>query len=193
MSTGYDHVADGALWRCIAVKETWKQPWPMWGRGVVDLRPLKPMVAGKLLRHAIREVVRVVNMTACEHKIGMCRCPHERFMSYQASDAPWQPWLMCLLGSTSTREGSWLLEASLILAIEVNLLNIANNVNWTTSCDYGGEGPRAREEARAEHFVYLALKPLHVNQDSGCISPSVEPTPLLHHPIGRINPGCISP
>ena len=140
-STGYDHAGDGALWRGVAVSEKWKQPWSMWGRCVVDLRPKKgPMVAGRLLRHAVGEVRRVVNMATCERKIGMCRCPHERFMFYQASDAPWQPWLMCLLGSTRTRQGSWFLEASLILAIETSSLNIVDNINWALSCDYGGRG-----------------------------------------------------
>ena len=52
------------------------------------------------------------------------------------------------------------MEASLILQLADKAVNIENNMNWTTSCDYGGEGPNPREEAHLEHYVYLALKPL---------------------------------
>ena len=118
------------------------------------------MVVGRLLRHAIRETRRIIKMVACEHKIGMCRCPHERFMMYQEDDRPWKPWLMALLACTSTREGAWYLEASLILALEDAAVNMPNNINWVYSCDYGGEGPRPEAEAHVEHYVYVALKPL---------------------------------
>ena len=53
-----------------------------------------------------------------------------------------------------------MMEASLILQPEDKALNIENNMNWTTSCDYGGEGPRREEEAHCAHYVYLAVKPL---------------------------------
>ena len=162
ISKGYDHVGDGQLWRTIAVPQHGRKPWPMWGRGVVDLRPPchSTMVVGRLMRHALRETRRIIKMVACEHKIGMCICPYERFMFYQEPDARWDPWLMCLLGSTNTREGSWFLEASLILQLEINSVNIDNNINWTRSCDYGGEGPTAADNSHVEHFVYLAVKPL---------------------------------
>ena len=45
--------------------------------------------------------------------------------------------------------------------------NIGSNINWTISCDYGGEGPKHDFEAHLEHFVYLALVPL----------------PRLHQPV----------
>ena len=99
-------------------------------------------------------------MAPCEHKIGMCKCPLERYMFYQAGDARWQPVLVCLLGCTSTREGAWFLEASLIMVTERGRINIDNNINWTTSKDYGGEGPVRGDLAHTEHFVYIALKPL---------------------------------
>ena len=60
-----------------------------------------------------------------------------------------------------------MMEASLILQLEQMELNIDNNRNWTTSCDYGGEGPKHDEEQHLEHFVYLALVPL----------------PRLHQPV----------
>ena len=81
-------------------------------------------------------------------------------MFYQAGDARWQPVLVCLLGCTSAREGAWFLEASLIMVTERGRINIDNNINWTTSKDYGGEGPRGADQAHTEHFVYVALKPL---------------------------------
>ena len=59
------------------------------------------------------------------------------------------------------------MEASLILELEKESVNIHNNMNYTTSCDYGGEGPKCEEEAHLEHYVYLALKPL----------------PRLHQPV----------
>ena len=117
------------------------------------------MVAGKLLRHAMDEANRRIRMTACEHKIGMCRCPYDRFMFYQRDASSWQPWVMCLLGSTTTREGSFFLEASLIYDFERSSTNIDNNINWLKSCDYGGEGPRAEDETDEEHVVYLAVRP----------------------------------
>ena len=52
------------------------------------------------------------------------------------------------------------MDAGIILHFETIDLNTQNNYNWTTSCDYGGEGPNPREEAHLEHYVYLALKPL---------------------------------
>ena len=160
ISTGYHHVVDGALWRSVAVKEKARMRWPVWGRGIVDLRPHgpAPMDAGRLLRHAVEEAKRIIKMVACEHKIGMCKCPCERFMFYQSDEAAWQPWLMCLLGSTCTREGSFFLEASLIYEFEKSNRNI--NINLNKSCDYGGEGPRAEEDAQEEHFVYLAVTPI---------------------------------
>ena len=162
ISKGYDHVGDGKLWRNIAVPQHGKNPWPKWGRGVVDLRPVlhSTMVVGRLMRHALRETRRIIKMVACEHKIGMCRCPHERFMMYQEDDRPWLPWLMGLLASTTTREGAWYLEAGLILSLEANSVNMANNINWTRSCDYGGEGPRPEAEAHVQHYVYVAVKPV---------------------------------
>ena len=53
-----------------------------------------------------------------------------------------------------------MMEASLSLHLEDTALNIENNINWTNSMDYGGEGPRPKDEAHLEHFVYLAVKPL---------------------------------
>ena len=50
-----------------------------------------------------------------------------------------------------------MLEASLILHFEHTTVNQAYNYNWTTSCNYGGEG--SRSEAH-EYFIYIALKPL---------------------------------
>ena len=178
ISKGFDHVGDGALWRWVAVHEHGRKTWPLWGRGVVDLRPqtnARSMVAGRLLRHALSKAKRIINMAACEHKIGMCRCPCTRFMCYQESAMRWQPVIMCLLGSTSTREGSWYLEAALILDLETNSVNINHNINWTSSCDYGGEGPKADDESHCEHYVYLAVRPLpirlHQPIDGGGISP----------------------
>ena len=161
ISTGYDHVVDGAAWRCVEIKQKARMLWPSWGCGIVDLRPYSraQMVAGKLLRHAMYEAHRIIRMTACEHKIGMCRCPHARFMFYQSVESSWQPWVMCLLGNTTTREGAFFLEASLIYEIERSSTNIDNNINWLKSCDYGGEGPRAAAEASEEHVVYLAVSP----------------------------------
>ena len=154
-----------------------EQKWPLWGRGVTDLRPWEPrsMVAGRQLRHALAEAMRIIRMTPCEHKIGICRCPYERFHYYQEPDSSWSPWLMALLASTATREAASVMEASLILQLETNGLNIENNRNWTTSCDYGGEGPNRQDEAHLEQYVYLAVKPLPLSaawgNESGCISP----------------------
>ena len=46
------------------------------------------------------------------------------------------------------------------MQLEENHINMENNINWTTSCDDGGEGPRSEDEAYLEHFVYSAVKPL---------------------------------
>ena len=106
------------------------------------------MVTSRLMRHACREARRVILMASCEHKIGMCRCPFERFMFYQDNDA-WKPVLMCLLGSTETREGAWFLEAVLIWAMEKDGFNIENNINLTRSKDYGrGAEGRRRSSCR---------------------------------------------
>ena len=161
ISTGHHHVLDGALWRTVAIKEKPKMPWTCWGRGIVDLRPIgRQMVAGRQLRHAISEAKRIISQAPCQHKVGMCKCPYDRFMLYQSDESSWQPWVMCLLGSTTTREGSFFLEASLIYEFERGSTNIANNTNWLKSCDYGGEGPRAEVDAHEEHFVYLAVRPI---------------------------------
>ena len=53
-----------------------------------------------------------------------------------------------------------MLEASLILQLEEKAVNMQNNINWTVSCDYGGEGGRMHHEAHLKHYVYVALKPL---------------------------------
>ena len=53
-----------------------------------------------------------------------------------------------------------MMEASIILQIENKVANIENNINWTQSTDYGGEGPKNDEEKHFEHWVYLAVKPL---------------------------------
>ena len=52
------------------------------------------------------------------------------------------------------------MEASLILHLEDKAVNIDNSINWTLSCDYGGEGNNNPEEAFREHYVYIAVKPL---------------------------------
>ena len=81
VSSGFDNVGDGAPWRSIAVAQYNKKPWPTWGRGVTDLRhrARSAMVAGRLLRHAVQTAIRMIRDTRCEHKIGMCRCPYDRF------------------------------------------------------------------------------------------------------------------
>ena len=83
ISEGYDNVGDGAPWRSIAVGQYHRMSWPLWGRGVTDLRPKtgSGMVAGRLLRHALEAAIRMIREVPCEQKIGMCRCPHERFSS----------------------------------------------------------------------------------------------------------------
>ena len=151
---------DGALWRKIEVYRYSKKSWREWGSGVVDLRPRKKMLTGRLMREAIREAATMIRNTPCEHKIGMCRCPHERFWCYQEPNQSWKPWLMGLLASADTREGAFTMEASLIFYFEHDGLNIHNNYNWTVSKDYGGEGPKHEDQAHLEHFVYIALKPL---------------------------------
>ena len=83
ISEGFDHVGDGAQWRSIAVHQYHRMCWPLWGRGVTDLRPTTAMVAGRLLRHALGAAMSMIRQVRCEHKIGMCRCPHERFFFYQ--------------------------------------------------------------------------------------------------------------
>ena len=118
------------------------------------------MLIGRLMREAIREAATMIRNTPCEHKIGMCRCPHERFWCYQEPNQSWKPWLMGLLASADTREGAFMMEASLIFYFEHDGLNIHNNYNWTVSKDYGGEGPKHEDQAHLEHFVYIALKPL---------------------------------
>lgn len=160
ISTGFHHVLDAARWRSVAIKEKARLPWPTWVRGVLDLRPHRAMVAGKLLRHAVVEAKRIIRMTACEHKVGMCKCLYDRFMLYQDNESSWQPWVVCLLASTTTREGSFFLEAALIYELERGHTNIAHNNNWVKSCDYGGEVPRAAGEAHEEHVVYMAVKPI---------------------------------
>ena len=117
-------------------------------------------MTGELMRNAIMEAARMIRNTPCQHKIGMCRCPYERFWLYQKPDELWKPWLMGLLASTDTREGANTMEASLIFHIEQDGMNIDNNYNWTVSMDYGGEGPKHEDQAHLEHFVYIALKPL---------------------------------
>ena len=58
------------------------------------------------------------------------------------------------------------MEANLILQLEDKAVNIENNMNWTTSCDYGGEGPPpSADGAHIEHYVYLAIKPLPLKHD----------------------------
>ena len=52
------------------------------------------------------------------------------------------------------------MEASLIFQLEDKSVNIENNMNWTTSCDYGGVGRNHVVEAHLVHYVYLAVKPL---------------------------------
>ena len=94
-------------------------------------------------------------MAACEHKISTCVCPYERWREYR--NQVWQPWLIALIGSTSTQGAADMLEASLILHFEHTTVNQAYNYNWTTSCTYGGEGPRSEAH---EYFIYIALKPL---------------------------------
>ena len=91
------------------------------------------MLIGRLMREAIREAATMIRNTPCEHKIGMCRCPHERFWCYQEPNQSWKPWLMGLLASADTREGAYMMEASLIFYFEQDGLNIHNNDNWTVS------------------------------------------------------------
>ena len=137
----------------------------MWGRGVCDLQPIarSGMVAGRLLRHALHAAIHLIREIPCEHKVGMCRCPYDRFNYYQEDDSRWSPWLLALLASTTTREGAYMMEASLILQLEEKAINIENNRNWTVSMDYGGEGNRKSDDeanANDRFYVYLAVKPL---------------------------------
>ena len=93
ISTGFDYALDGARWRSVAISEKTRLPLPTCGIGVVDLRPHHAMAAGRLFRHAVKEGKRIIRMTACEHKAGMCKCPYDRFMLYQDDESSWQPWV----------------------------------------------------------------------------------------------------
>ena len=52
------------------------------------------------------------------------------------------------------------MEAAFICELERGHTNIAHDINWVKPCDYGGEGPRATDEAHEEHVVYMAVKPI---------------------------------
>ena len=132
------------------------------------------MVAGRLMRQAVTEAQRMIRMVACEHKIGMCRCSHDRFFFYHEDGSRWSLWLLALLASTKTREGANMMESSLILHFETTAINAAYNYNWTTACDYGGEGPTREDEAHLEHFVYLAVKPLPPTAESMAAAASAQ-------------------
>ena len=159
LSSGYDNNGDGAAWRELAVAENAWRPWTEWDRGICDVRPYKPMVVGRLIRHAFERCKKILRSAPCEHKIGMCRCPKTRFMFYQESET-WVPEMMFLIGSTSTREGAFFMEAAMIWKMEDEELNIDHNINYHVSLDKGGEGPRLEAEMHNEHFVYIAVKPL---------------------------------
>ena len=60
--------------------------------------------------------------------------------------------------------------------------NIDNNINWTTSCDYGGEGPTREDEAHLEHFVYLAVKPLPLTAETMAAAASAQFGGMLRNP-----------
>ena len=64
-----------------------------------------------------------------------------------------------------------MMEASLILQLEDKAVNIENNINWTISCDYGGEG--RKQDEHFEHFVYLAVKPLPRRSEDEAAAASV--------------------
>ena len=68
------------------------------------------MVTGRLMRHAVNEAQKMIRSVACEHKIGMCRCPYDRLFFYQEPGSRCSPWLIVLLASTTRREGAALLE-----------------------------------------------------------------------------------
>ena len=74
-------------------------------------------------------------------------CPYVRFVCHEEEDARWSPCLLVLLASTTTREGAHMMEATLRLQLEAKAVNTDNNVNWTTSCDYGGESRQPADEA----------------------------------------------
>ena len=63
------------------------------------------------------------------------------------------------------------MDAALIYELERGQTNIAHNINWVKSCDYGGEGPRTAAEAHEEHFVYVAVKPITSVFRSGSDTP----------------------
>ena len=120
------------------------------------------MVPGKLMRDAMDKAEEMIGMTPCEHKIGFCTDPYERFLEYQAPERRWKPWLLGLLAKTKSEEGAMMLEAILIYELERSGLNIHRNYNYTIKKNYGGEGPITQSpiEAPEPHFVYIALKPL---------------------------------
>ena len=70
-----------------------------------------------------------------------------------------------------------MMEASLILQLEDKAVNTEHNINWTRSCDYGGEGPNGDDEAHLEHFVYLALKPLPRRPEDEAAAASARESP----------------
>ena len=82
---------------------------------------------------------------------------------------------MVLLASTKTREGADMMEAGIILHFEATSENIQHNYNWTTSADYGGEGPIREDEEHLEQYVYLALKPLPQSFDEWTAASAHQP------------------
>ena len=117
--------------------------------------------------HAVHEAMRMIREVPCEHHVGMCRCPYERYEFYWRPDSrrPFKPWVMALLACTSTLEGAIMMQAGIMYHIEATRLNRANSYNCMTcdenSADFGAEDVNLKSHAaHRQHYVYIALKPL---------------------------------
>ena len=125
------------------------------------------------MRHAVAQAMKMVGSVACEHHIGMCHCPYERFNLYQEPNSQWRPSLIALLASTQTEEGASILEDSLVLHFECTAVNIEHNYNWKTGSAYRYEGPS--ESGPHYHFVYIAVKQLPPTAAAASAHPPLEP------------------
>ena len=131
------------------------------------------MPAGLLVRHAVAQAMKMVGGVACEHHIGTCHCPYERFHLYQEPNSQWRPSLIALLASTNTQEGARILESSLILHFECTAVNIEHNYNLKTRSAYRYSDPS--ESGPRYHFVYIAVKQLPPTAAAASAHPPLEP------------------
>ena len=142
--------------------------WWTWDRGIIDIRLRSGAAAqvseGSQFRRAFSDIQWVLRRHPCEFKVGITGHIAKRWCSYNQPSSTWVPSHLFFLLMVPGRIAAGYVEGGLICACEsLDLDHGRFNINLRHK-DSGGTGANNGEFAEDDHFIYLAVRPVDIDE-----------------------------